>query len=237
MATIESVPLLTDPTGREHPLGAEITTIGRAVENDIVITSKRVSREHAQVQRQGRRMVLADLGSTNGTFLNGERVMAPVELRDGDGVSIGDVLLTFHDPESTYLETPFPELVVDAVAGIVRQAIEGIPSGPLRAKVPRVIKVPPGEVYSRVEHPKGEFGVYLISDGANKPYRLKIRAPGFAHLSSMDEMTRGHMLSDVVAIIGTQDAYGVCSMVKPSQSTASTSRCQADSWRTSRRIR
>lgn len=120
MATIESVPLLTDPTGREHPLGAEITTIGRAVENDIVITSKRVSREHAQVQRQGRRMVLADLGSTNGTFLNGERVMAPVELRDGDGVSIGDVLLTFHDPESTYLETPFPELVVDAVAGIVR---------------------------------------------------------------------------------------------------------------------
>ncbi|MGD9048653.1 MAG: winged helix-turn-helix domain-containing protein [Anaerolineae bacterium] len=120
MATTESVPLLTDPTGREHPLGAEFTTIGRAVENDIVITSKRVSREHAQVQRQGRRMVLADLGSTNGTFLNGERVMAPVELRDGDGVSIGDVLLTFHDPESTYLETPFPELVVDAVAGIVR---------------------------------------------------------------------------------------------------------------------
>ncbi len=65
-------------------------------------------------------MVLADLGSTNGTFLNGERVMAPVELRDGDGVSIGDVVLTFHDPESTYLETPFPELVVDTVAGIVR---------------------------------------------------------------------------------------------------------------------
>ena len=120
MATTESVPLLTDPTGREHPLGAEITTIGRAVENDIVITSKRVSREHAHVQRQGRRMLLADLGSTNGTFLNGERVMAPVELRDGDGVSIGDVVLTFHDPESTYLETPFPELVVDTMAGIVR---------------------------------------------------------------------------------------------------------------------
>jgi NADH-quinone oxidoreductase subunit D len=65
--------------------------------------------------------------------------------------------------------------------------------------------VPEGEVYAAVEHPKGEFGIYLISDGANKPYRLKIRAPGFAHLSSMDEMVRGHMLADVVAVIGTQD--------------------------------
>jgi NADH-quinone oxidoreductase subunit D len=65
--------------------------------------------------------------------------------------------------------------------------------------------VPEGEVYAAVEHPKGEFGIYLISDGANKPYRLKIRAPGFAHLSAMDEMTRGHMIADVVAIIGTQD--------------------------------
>ena len=65
--------------------------------------------------------------------------------------------------------------------------------------------VPEGEAYAAVEHPKGEFGIYLVSDGANKPYRMKIRAPGFAHLSSLDEMTRGHMLADVVAIIGTQD--------------------------------
>ena len=65
--------------------------------------------------------------------------------------------------------------------------------------------VPAGEAYAAVEHPKGEFGIYLISDGANKPYRLKIRAPGFAHLSSMAEMVRGHMLADVVAVIGTQD--------------------------------
>jgi NADH-quinone oxidoreductase subunit D len=65
--------------------------------------------------------------------------------------------------------------------------------------------VPKGEVYKAVEHPKGEFGIYLVSDGANKPYRLKIRAAGFVHLSAMDEMVRGHMLSDVVAIIGTQD--------------------------------
>lgn len=65
--------------------------------------------------------------------------------------------------------------------------------------------VPAGEVYSAVEHPKGEFGIYLVADGANKPYRMKIRAPGFAHLAGLDEMVRGHMIADVVAIIGTQD--------------------------------
>ena len=65
--------------------------------------------------------------------------------------------------------------------------------------------VPEGEAYAAVEAPKGEFGIYLISDGANKPYRLKIRAPGFVHLSALDEMARGHMIADVVAIIGTQD--------------------------------
>ena len=65
--------------------------------------------------------------------------------------------------------------------------------------------VPAGEAYAAVEHPKGEFGIYMISDGANKPYRLKIRAPGFAHLAALDEMTRGHMIADLVAIIGTQD--------------------------------
>ncbi len=67
------------------------------------------------------------------------------------------------------------------------------------------LHVPPGEVYAAVEAPKGEFGIYLISDGANKPYRLKIRAPGFVHLSAMDEMSRGHMIADMVAVIGTQD--------------------------------
>jgi NADH-quinone oxidoreductase subunit D len=66
-------------------------------------------------------------------------------------------------------------------------------------------KVPAGEAYAAVEHPKGEFGIYMVSDGANKPYRLKIRAPGFAHLSALDELAKGHMLADAVAIIGTLD--------------------------------
>jgi NADH-quinone oxidoreductase subunit D len=65
--------------------------------------------------------------------------------------------------------------------------------------------VPPGEAYAAIEHPKGEFGVYIISDGANKPYRIKLRAPGFVHLAALDEMSRGHMIADTVAIIGTQD--------------------------------
>lgn len=67
------------------------------------------------------------------------------------------------------------------------------------------IHVPKGEAYAAIEHPKGEFGVYAVSDGANKPYRLKLRAPGFAHLAAMDDMARGHMIADVVAIIGTMD--------------------------------
>jgi len=67
------------------------------------------------------------------------------------------------------------------------------------------IHVPEGEAYAAVEHPKGEFGIYFISDGANKPYRMKIRAPGYVHLSAMDEMARGHMIADVVTIIGSQD--------------------------------
>ncbi|MEK7262086.1 MAG: NADH-quinone oxidoreductase subunit D, partial [Pseudomonadota bacterium] len=65
--------------------------------------------------------------------------------------------------------------------------------------------IPEGEAYAAIEHPKGEFGIYLVSDGANKPYRVKIRAAGFAHLAALDEMVRGHMLADVVAVIGSQD--------------------------------
>ncbi|MDD9329231.1 MAG: NADH-quinone oxidoreductase subunit D, partial [Bartonella sp.] len=65
--------------------------------------------------------------------------------------------------------------------------------------------VPEGEAYAAVEAPKGEFGVYLVSDGTNKPYRVKLRAPGFAHLQAMDFLTRGHMLADATAILGSID--------------------------------
>ena len=120
MTTTEQAPFLTDPTGREHPLTGETITIGRAVQNEVVITSKRVSREHARVRRDGWRVVLEDLGSTNGTFLNDERVLNPTALQDEDRIKIGDVVLVFHDPDVTYRDTPFPELEVDVAAGVVR---------------------------------------------------------------------------------------------------------------------
>jgi NADH-quinone oxidoreductase subunit D len=113
---------------------------------------------------------------------------------------------------------------------IMRQCIEKMPEGPVmssdgkispprRADMKRSMealihhfklytegfKVPAGEIYAAVEAPKGEFGVYLVSDGGNKPYRLKIRAPGFPHLAAMDYLCRGHMLADVSAILGSLD--------------------------------
>ncbi|MBN1428368.1 MAG: FHA domain-containing protein [Anaerolineae bacterium] len=113
-------PYLTDPSGQEHLLSNETTTIGRAAECDIVITSKRVSREHARIIRQGRSLLLEDLGSTNSTFLNDEHVLAPVELVDGDQIAIGEVVLTIHDPDATSRDAALPDLRVDLEAGVVR---------------------------------------------------------------------------------------------------------------------
>jgi DNA-binding response OmpR family regulator len=119
MKSSKHPPFVSDPTGREHALTGEVITVGRAIENDIVITSKRVSRGHARLRREGWRVILEDLGSTNGTFLNGERLSAPVDLRDGDQLGFGDVVLVFHDPNVTYQDTPFPELALDVAAGSV----------------------------------------------------------------------------------------------------------------------
>jgi NADH-quinone oxidoreductase subunit D len=113
---------------------------------------------------------------------------------------------------------------------IIRQAIEKMPKGPVSTLDPKITppkrsemktsmealinhfklytegyKVPVGEVYAAVEAPKGEFAVYLVSDGTNKPYRCKLRAPSFAHLQSMDELSRGHMLADTPAVLGSMD--------------------------------
>ena len=113
---------------------------------------------------------------------------------------------------------------------ILRQCLDQMPAGPVRIADQKVTpppraemkrsmealihhfklftegyRVPEGEVYAAVEAPKGEFGVYLVSDGTNKPYKCKIRAPGFAHLQAMDFLCRGHMLADVSAILGSLD--------------------------------
>jgi hypothetical protein len=120
MTMDEPVPYLTDLNGQEHRLGTETVTIGRAVETDIVITSNRVSREHARIYKKGRHWYVEDLGSTNGTFLNDERVLSPADLHDGDSLMIGDVTFLFHDPDVTSRETPLPKLDVDLPGGVVR---------------------------------------------------------------------------------------------------------------------
>jgi pSer/pThr/pTyr-binding forkhead associated (FHA) protein len=115
-----NTPYLRDPFKKDHFLEQTITRLGRAVENEVVIVSKRASREHAHIRRDGRHVFLDDLGSTNGTFLNGERVLGSMQLRDGDEISVGEVVFTFHDPDTTTRETPFPELEVNVEAGVVR---------------------------------------------------------------------------------------------------------------------
>ena len=120
MSAVDLIPYLTDPGGEEHLLENAATTIGRAVECDIVITSKRVSREHARLHRNGRHVLLEDLGSTNGTYLNGERISEKSTLRDDDCISIGDVEFIFHDPDVTHQDTSVLMLEVNQSAGVVR---------------------------------------------------------------------------------------------------------------------
>jgi len=88
---------------------------------------------------------------------------------------------------------------------IVLQAIDSIPSGPIAARIGKVLKPPPGEVYHSIEAPKGELGYYIVSDGSTQPYRLRIRPPSFVNLQMLDQMIRGLLVADVVAVIGTLD--------------------------------
>jgi NADH-quinone oxidoreductase subunit D len=88
---------------------------------------------------------------------------------------------------------------------IIEQALDRLPEGPVMAKVPKVIKPPVGDIYHSIEAPKGEIGVYLVSDGTGKPYRMRIRPPSYINLQSLKHMSIGHLVADVVAIIGTLD--------------------------------
>jgi NADH-quinone oxidoreductase subunit D len=90
-------------------------------------------------------------------------------------------------------------------AVIIEQALDGLPEGPVMAKVPKIIKPPVGDVYHSIEAPKGELGVYMVSDGTGKPYRMRIRPPSYINLQSLKRMAVGHLVADVVALIGTLD--------------------------------
>ena len=114
------LPHLSDPTGEQHLLTGQGACIGRAVDCDIVIVSKSVSRQHARIRPEGHYWLLEDLDSTNGTFLNDIRLAVPQKLRDGDQITIGDLTFTFHDPDVTTRDSPIPDLEVDIQAGVVR---------------------------------------------------------------------------------------------------------------------
>lgn len=184
-AANKRTPFLTDPTQREHALANQVTTIGRALSNDIVITSKRVSREHARIRREGWRRILEDQGSTNGTFLNGERLLSPVALHDGDRIKVGDVVLVYHDPDVTYRDTPLPELDVDVPAGVVRVDRELVELSPKEFQLLAHLYERAGEICSKDEigeavwpEYKGEVYDYQIENLVRR-LRAKIEAdPG-----------------------------------------------------------
>ncbi len=196
--TNRQAPFLRDPTGREHRLGGEMITIGRAVECDLVITSKRVSREHARIRRDGWRVMLEDLGSTNGTFLNEERVLAPAALHDQDQIKIGDVVFVFHDPDITYRDTLFPEVEIDLTAGVVRVDRQAVQLSPKEFALLAYLHARNGEVCSKDDianavWPEYQAGVFdyqvenlirrlrakLEHDAANPQVLLTIRGLGY----------------------------------------------------------
>jgi NADH-quinone oxidoreductase subunit D len=88
---------------------------------------------------------------------------------------------------------------------IIRQCLAQMPPGEIRSKVQVALKVPKGEVYARTESPRGDLGIYLVADGSDKPYRVKIRAPAFSNLYALTEMMRGWKVADVIAILGSID--------------------------------
>lgn len=115
----ENAPYLEDVAGQRFPLTGRVTALGRSPNCGIFIPDRRASRRHAEIRWDGETSTLCDLGSTNGTFLNGRRITTPQTLHNGDEIAIGSATFTFHDPEATLHVAEFPLLVVDETTGEV----------------------------------------------------------------------------------------------------------------------
>ncbi|MBL8094795.1 MAG: FHA domain-containing protein [Anaerolineales bacterium] len=120
MSDTPAPPFLVDPGGHRHLLTGERVRLGRGADNDVVVTSKRASRDHARILFERHRIWIEDLGSANGTWVNDERLTAPRELRDGDRLVIGDTALSYHDPNTTFRDPALAEIELDLDAGVVR---------------------------------------------------------------------------------------------------------------------
>ena len=114
-----NAPYLVDRAGRRFRLVEPVTVVGRSRSCDVYVPDRRTSRRHAEVRWEGECSTLKDLGSTNGTFLNGQRIVGPEMVRDGDEIGIGSAVFTFRDPEATIRETEFPLLVVNPSTGAI----------------------------------------------------------------------------------------------------------------------
>ncbi len=113
----ENAPYLEDATGQRFPLAGQVVVLGRSRNCDVFIPDQRASRRHAEIRWDGETTTLCDLGSANGTFLNGRRITTPQTLHDGDEIAIASATFTFHDPEATLRVAEFPLLVVDETTG------------------------------------------------------------------------------------------------------------------------
>lgn len=149
MSISEPIPFLRDLSGNKHHLSNHDNYLGRSPENNIVIASKRVSRQHARIWREGRSWMLDDLSSANGTFLNQERVLAPIVLRDGDTITIGDVEFSYFDPEATIRDDLFPELEIDVPGGVVRINRQAVSLSPKEFALIKYLHEHLGEVCSK----------------------------------------------------------------------------------------
>lgn len=196
MTDTPASPYLVDPTGQRHVLLGERVTLGRGVDNDVVVTGKRASRDHARILFERHKVWIEDLASANGTWVNDERLTAPRELRDGDHLTIGDTRLTYHDPNTTYRDPALPELEVDLASNAVRVNRRIVSLSPKEFALLACLYAQRGLVCTKADigravwpDYKAEAYDYQIE---NLVRRLRVRLMGEDGTVELIETVRGH---------------------------------------------